>query len=133
MVDVSSRVLKKKHVSNRVPQIRWNKEQSGEMHGDDYCADFYFFIKSRNPQNILDKIEDIFNKRIFKSPLDKQEIAKGHISGTTNDYVLIKYTTSREPDRFFFGWTDLPAIIDKNLSNHYKKKGNIEDYIQRFL
>ena len=136
MVDVSAKTLKKKkplRVSNKISQVRWNKEQSEEMHGGDYCIDFHFFIKSRNPQNILDKIEDIFDQRIFKAPLSKHEIVKGHVAGTINDYILVTYTTSRAPDKFSFDWTDLPVIPDKNLSNNYKKHGNIEDYIKRFL
>ena len=113
--------------------IIWNEEMSQERHGDDYCKDYHFFVKYRNPEIIFDKIEEIFNQREFTSPLDRKDRLEGHVKGTVNDYKLVTYTTSRAPEKISFGWTKLPVNKDKNLSDDYKKGGNIEKYVTRFI
>ena len=122
-----------KGVGKTGPCILWNMEQSEEMHGSDYCIDFHFFVKYKNPDNILDKIDKLFDERNFKSSLTKKEHLRGHVEGTVNDYVLITYTTLLAPEDMSFGWTDIPVKSDKNFSKDYKKGGSLEEYISRFI
>ena len=120
-------------ISRTGPCIIWNVEQSTYMHGSDFCSDFHFFIKYKNPENILDKIDKLFDERIFKSPVNKQEHDRGHIKGTVNDYILITYTTYHAPEEMDFSWTDIPTESDKNFSNDFKKKGSLEEYISLYI
>jgi len=122
-----------KRVSKTGPCIIWNLEQSKEMHGTDFCTDFHFFIKYKNPENILDKIDRIFDERLYKSIITKQEHSKGHIKGTVNDYMLITYTTLLAPEKISFGWTEIPSKFDKNFSRDYKKGGSLEGYISDYI
>lgn len=122
-----------KKVSKIGPCIIWNREQSEKMHGNDYCTDFHFFIKYKNPANILDKIDKIFDEMPFKSIINKQEHSKGPIRGTVNEYLLITYTTLRVPERMYFDWTNIPVKFDKNFSNDFKKKGSLEEYIYDYI
>ncbi len=122
-----------KEVSKTGPCIIWNLEQSIEMHGTDFSTDFHFFIKYKNPDNILDKIDKIFDERLFKSIITKHEHDKGHIEGTVNDYILITYTTLIAPDEITFNWTEIPAKFDKNFSRDYKKEGSLESYISDYI
>jgi len=134
---VESFIKYKKLRENPLPktdQIRWNCETAnmGEMDFDNQKVKYNFFIIYRNPNLILEKILDNFQMDFHPSMEEDLKI-EGKIEKSVNSYILISYLANRVVSNLDFGFTKIPVIKDKNLTNRYKKKGSLEDYIQKFI
>lgn len=122
-------------------QIRYNFEpvESGEEYYEDNLKmRANIFIIYRNPKNILNKILHQFQEGEFHSVLEKDSLIngpnfEGRVPGTVNNYLFTSYLVSRSIPKLDFSFTHLPVILDKNLSENYKKNGNIEKYLRRFI
>jgi hypothetical protein len=127
---------KKKEIGYpRRPQIRWNLEpaEAGEYHFDDQKVMYNFFIIYRNPDLILNKLLEQFQEGEFHPVLEQIEKIEGDISKTVNQYLFVSYYSNRALDRLKFDFTELSVVKDSNLTNKYRKRGNVENYIQKFL
>lgn len=126
---------KKKIIYPKMPQIRWNQEpaETGEHHFDDQKVMYNFFVIYRNPEIILNKILEQFQKGEFHPVLEQVEKLEGDVPKTVNQYLFASYHSNRSLDRLDFNFTELPVVRDSNLTNKYRKRGNVENYIQKFI
>ena len=105
---------------------------------DDLKARVNIFIIYRNPKNILNKILNQFQEGEFHSVLEKDSLIngpsfEGKVPETVNSYLFRTYLVSRSIPELNFSFTNLPTILDKNLSENYKKHGSIEKYLRKFI
>lgn len=128
-------------VTPKSQQIRYNIELINL--GEDYYFDelkmrMNLFIIYRNPKNLLNKILDQFQKGDFHPILEEDSLIngpsfEGRIPGTVNNYLFKSYLVTGDVSKLNFSFTRLPAILDKNLSENYKKNGSIEKYLRKFI
>ncbi len=124
MVENSS---KRKHITKNNRHLRWNIENSGEMHGHDYKADYHIFIYDNlNLEKTVNKISNQFKESEFSSAFEIVRNQRGSDSeGRVFKAALVTYRTARVPKINFEGF-DL-VKKDYNLSN--KQGKTIETYV----
>jgi len=128
-------------ITPKSQQIRYNIEPvdlGEEYNFDDLKARVNIFIIYRNPKNILNKILNQFQEGEFHSVLEKDSLIngpsfEGKVPETVNSYLFRTYLVSRSIPELNFSFTNLPTILDKNLSENYKKHGSIEKYLRKFI
>ena len=100
MVDVQTRKMK---FSSKGPFVLWDWRDSEKKYMDDTAVDIYFFIKDKNPKEVLDKL--FLNQMICFGFRRDFEEEFPRISGGCLDsfrYLFAPYSASRMPS---FDWT----------------------------
>lgn len=115
------------------PFIAWNTEKSERDYMGVPCIDYNFFMRYKNVKDIVEAIDNQFFNTPFGGGVEKEILLRQNLPGSVNEYLLIKYSSPRKPEKFSLRGLGMKVVKDENLRTGHRKHRTIKEYARTII